>query len=67
MHALISYKTNLSIEYFITYFTAIWVLTSMYVCMPNQTTLVTESLITYITNITALTTMYALMSFQIGL
>ena len=37
MHALMSYKTNLSNECFITYFTAIWALTSMYeVCSKSK-------------------------------
>jgi hypothetical protein len=38
MHALMSCKTNISNECFITYFTAIRALTSMYTCMPYQTT-----------------------------
>jgi len=60
VHALISYKTNLSNEFFITYFTAIQ-LTSMYACMLYQIILVTECLITHITHIRALTTVCAFM------
>ena len=36
MHALMSYKTNLSNECFIAYFTAIWALTSMYEVCPKS-------------------------------
>jgi hypothetical protein len=67
MHdALMSCKTNLSNECFVTCFTAIRALTSMYVCMLYQTTLVTECLITHIKNIWALTSMYALMSLDLS-
>jgi len=48
MHELMSCKTKLNKECIITYFKAIQVLTSMYVCILYQTTLVTESLITHI-------------------
>jgi len=48
MHALMTSKTNLSNECFITYFTAIWVLTTMYACVLYQTTLIPECLITHI-------------------
>jgi len=61
------YQSASLTECLLTYFTLIWVLTTMYAFMNYQTTIVPVRIITHITNIRTLTTMHTLMSYQIAL
>jgi hypothetical protein len=61
MYALMSYKTALLIECFLTHITALRVLTIMYALMFYKLAILIESLLTHITDIRVPTTMYALM------